>query len=192
MTRFTTIPLASLLFLLLALPATAGHGDERSDRNDRRAKVERTDRKVQNFRSDRFAAPRVARSDEALRRTAHDLETQTRKLLRHAIADTPDPTRRERRALQSFRRLHREARELHASVEQNRRLRPALRDYREVERAFQQARHTFRQIDPDKQIRRDMRRVASTLNRIEDRFAPVISKAAWGHANHGYDVAWHR
>lgn len=181
MTRLSLIPLAALLFLFPALPAAAGKGRPDPIRHDVRC---RTD----------------------LCEDARTLERQTLRLLRNARYEIDHPNRVERRALKRLAMLHVEARDFREATQDHRRLRPMIADYRELVRSFDRAEARFKVLDPDRRMRKQLRRVTASVHGIEDRFAPVVAKierrherkhkknARWERDQRDWrwDVAWHR
>lgn len=178
MTRLSLIPLAALLFLFPALPAAAGH----KARHDHRHHV---------------------RCHTDLCEDARTLERQTLRLLRNARHEIDYPDRAEHRALKRLAKLHKEARDFREATQDHRRLRPMIADYRELVRSFDRAEARFKALDPDRRMRKQLRRVTASVHEIEDRFRPVIARierrherrhARWErkHRDWRWDVAWNR
>ena len=185
--RWTTICLAALLGLGLAVPAAADHERKDRERRDRQERVERHDRHAHEHR--RFA-PRHVRKDRVYEH-ALALERQTKRLRKRAGNNAGYWDRGERKAIRRLRTLEREARDFRISVEEHRRLRGALPDYFALERAFVRAAKRFDDLHACSKTRRTFRRVRHSVADLSSELHPVIARRGDDGRGHR-QVAWAR
>lgn len=145
MKRFVTLPLAAILLLVPALPAAARHSD----------------------RAERAQAPAAHHSRHPIVHAAVRLDRLTSHLLHHARKDTRHPRPAERRALRELGQLRHEARAFRHAAENGRRVPGLNRDFHALQRSFEGAERRFRALHPDRPLRRNFRRVAQAVSRID-------------------------
>ncbi len=175
MKRFATLPLAALLLLIPALPSAAKHSDRATARHSDRA--------------ERAHRPAIHRSRHEIVHAAVRLDRLTTNLLRHAREDTRHPGRAERRALRRLKNLRHEARAFRHAAENGRRVRALNRDFRELERSFAGAARRFRALHPDRPLRRNFRRVARAVSRLDHELDERRLARGRHHKQARYEVA---